>query len=308
VANVEKPFFTPIVLGHNSFFGVDHLSAERGRERAARFSDPREIMKVVDYAVEQGAGGMMMSTHATAAKVTEFLRNEARYRDSLEIYPLLPYVQKYVTAANEKGMLNVVLDSLASTSHSQKLGLIWSGAKGILTKDIRSILSSLIRLELQPFQGLNLKAVFLHDVFTDLALALDLKEIVEFYYEEMPAAYKAQPAFATKNLPMLLEKFEKWGFKNPLVMAHFNKIGFSMNPSREACEAALKERPAHIMAMSSLASGFLKPAEAYEYLGKIDHIESAVVSTSTPQHVRETFSAINDTIVKRLKSAEGNNL
>ena len=32
-----------------------------------------------------------------------------------------------------------------------------------------------------PFQGLNNKAIFLHDVLTDLALAYDLPEIFEFY-------------------------------------------------------------------------------------------------------------------------------
>ena len=32
-------------------------------------------------------------------------------KDDLKIYPLLPYVQKYVVAANQKGMLNVILDS-----------------------------------------------------------------------------------------------------------------------------------------------------------------------------------------------------
>ena len=42
----------PIVLGHNAFFGVDHLSAARGAERAAFFAEPRRILDVVSASVE----------------------------------------------------------------------------------------------------------------------------------------------------------------------------------------------------------------------------------------------------------------
>ena len=49
-----------IVLGHNPFFGVDHLSAARGSERAAYFSDPTRILSTIREARGAGAGGMML--------------------------------------------------------------------------------------------------------------------------------------------------------------------------------------------------------------------------------------------------------
>ena len=45
--------------------------------------------------------------------------------------------------------------------------------------------------------------------------------------------------------------------------------------------------------MGSLASGYLTPDEAYAYLGQVAHIDGVVVGVSRPEHIRETFAAIN---------------
>ena len=283
-----------IVLGHNQFFGVDHLSVERGAQRAAFFSDNQRVIDMIHTAREYGAEAMMMSTHERAVGIAEILRSEKSLANGLSIYPLLPYVQKYVVAANEKGMVNVVFDALAGSSFSQKMAMIWKGGKGVLAKDINSILGAMIRLELKIFEGLNMDAVFLHDVFTDLALGLKLKDIFEFYMAEISRVFGAQGAFATKNLPGLLAQFDEWGFERPVVMTHFNKAGYHMNPSRKACEEALAKYDATVMAMGSLASGFLKPNEAYDYLSKIPRIDSVVVGVSSKDHVQETFGALKN--------------
>ena len=65
-----------------------------------------------------------------------------------------------------------------------------------------------------------------------------------------------------------------------------------MNPSREACEQAMQLHAPDVMAMGTLASGFLKPDEAYAYLATIPNIRSVVVGVSSPNHVSETFAAI----------------
>jgi hypothetical protein len=53
----------PIVLGHNSFFGVNHLSRERGRQRDALFEDTARILDMMRTAASLDVGAMMMSTH-----------------------------------------------------------------------------------------------------------------------------------------------------------------------------------------------------------------------------------------------------
>lgn len=281
-----------ITLGHNAFFGVDHLSAERGAERAAYFSDVRRILDVIDAARSAGAGGMMMSTHERAVPICDALAERQDLRNDFRIYPLLPYAQKYVTRANEVGMVNVVLEMLSGTTLMGKLNLLWQGSKAVMTNDVNAVLSSVMQIELKPFRKLNTAAVFLHDGFTDLALALGLREVFEFYLAEIPKICGAAGAFTTKNLPLFLERFAEWGLPKPVVMTHFNKTGYHMNPDRSACEKAASLHPASILAMGSLASGFLKPDEAYAYLAGIRNIEGIVVGVSRASHVEETFGAI----------------
>jgi hypothetical protein len=281
-----------IMLGHNAFFGVDHLSAARGAERAATFSDPKRIMATVEEARANGAGGMMMSTHERAGPIAELIAADPKLAQDFRIYPLLPYAQKYVTRSNEVGMVNVVLEMLQGTSMSGMINLFTSGVKAVVAKDVNAVLSAVMQVELKPFAKLNMPAVFLHDAFTDLALAFGMRDVFEFYIEEMRKTYGATGAFATKNLPIFLERFKAWGLPRPVVMTHFNKVGYHMNPDREACEKAAAGHDVSILAMGSLASGYLKPQEAYAYLAGIRTIDGVVVGASSPAHIRETFGAI----------------
>ncbi|MEM7165317.1 MAG: hypothetical protein AAF581_07630 [Planctomycetota bacterium] len=287
-----------IVLGHNPFFGVDHLSRERGAAREAKFEASDAIVEMIRYAQSEGVGGLMMSTHPRANLVADTVRGVPELRDSLRLYPLLPYVNKYVRAANEKGLVNVVFDQLKGSTIGQKLSVLTRGGIGFLRKDSTDMLKTLIRMELAPFRDLQMQAVFLHDVLTDLALAFDLRGIFELYIEEIEKRFDSRPAFATKNLPLLAQRFAEYGFERPAVLAHFNKIGFGMNPDRESCERCLREHDIEVMAMGTLASGYIQPADAYSYLGSLDGvggepgIDSVVVGVSTPEHGRETFGEI----------------
>lgn len=288
-----------IILGHNAFFGVDHLSSVRGAQREAYFADPKRIVEVINDARHLGAGGFMMSTHERALAVAGLVKEDSELKQNMRLYLLLPYAQKYVVAANEVGMINAVMNALSGTTVSQKLAMFWKGGKGILAKDINSILSAMIRLELAPFQKLNLSVVFLHDVFTDLLLGLGLPDVFQFYVEEIHKKCGCQGGVATKNLPMLLEHFNEWGLPKPVVMTHFNKIGYHMNPTVEACEAAARNYDVSILAMGTLASGYLSPDEAYRYIGSIPSIESVVVGVSSRDHAEETFAAILNHLPKQ---------
>ena len=281
-----------IILGHNAFFGVDHLSAARGAERAAAFSDPKRVMETVEEARANGAGGMMMSTHERARPIAELIADNRALARDFRIYPLLPYLQKYVTRSNEVGMINVVLEMVQGTSFADKLNLFTSGVRAVVSKDVNALLSAVMQVELKPFTKLNVPAVFLHDALTDLALAFGMRRVFEFYIGEMQKNYGAVGAFTTKNLPTLLARFAEWGLPRPVVMTHFNQAGFHMNPDREACEKAAAAHEVSILAMGSLASGFLTPSAAYAYLGGVQNIDGVVVGASSPAHIRETFSAI----------------
>jgi hypothetical protein len=282
----------PIVLGHNSFFGTNHLSRQHGASREAQFEDVSAIIAVMEAAASFEVTSMMMSTHPRATGIASAVRGSRTLRDRWSFYPLLPYITKYVRQANEKGMINIVIDQLKQAGWTQGLGILARGGLGALTRDYRQILSTLIGLELAPFRDLRLKAVFLHDVMTDLVLALDLPDVLEFYTTEIAKRFDARAGFATKNLPLLTHRFQQYGFERPLVLAQVNSIGFGMNPSRAACEQVLASADLQVMAMGTLASGYLQPEEAYSYVFAQRAVKSVVVGVSTPAHAAATFTAI----------------
>lgn len=290
---MSNSILDPIILGHNQFFGVNHLSAMHGARRATEFRDTSRVLDIVRQAHELGAGGLMLSTHARSAGIADAIANDSSLAGDLHVYPLLPYIQKYVTRANEVGMINVVLESLQGQGLRDKIATVWSGSKGVLTKDVHAVLATLMRFELKIFRDLQVPAIFLHDALTDLALAFGLKDIFAFYIEEIGKTHKSSAAFATKNAPMLLDQFKEWGLPAPIIMTHVNKSGFHMNPDRDACLESFSRHPeAQILAMGTLASGHLKPDEAYAFLGDIPQLDAVVVGASTREHLQQSFGEI----------------
>lgn len=282
-----------VVLGHNPLFGVDHLSTSRGQAREMQFSNTGAIQKLILAAVDFGASGMMMSTHPRSLDVLRVIAANPEARDSLNMYPLVPYAQKYVTMANEKGWVNSILDTLNSTTLSEKSRLLISGARALLGNRVRGLIEGLLEIELSAFRKSSVRAIFLHDICTDLILGLNLKDVLMFFIELIETKYKCKAAFATKNPVRFLKCMQTWGIKSPIILIHLNKIGFSMNPSRLAVEQAIAETDCHVMAMSALASGFLRPDDAFRYLGELGTVESATVGVSSQTHIEETFGAIN---------------
>jgi hypothetical protein len=43
----------PIILGHNQFIGVDHLSQDRARNRTDRFGDIQKILDILGTVAEK---------------------------------------------------------------------------------------------------------------------------------------------------------------------------------------------------------------------------------------------------------------
>jgi hypothetical protein len=282
----------PIILGHNQFIGVDHLLQDRARNRTERFSDIQKILDVVKFFYDLGGTGMMLSTHPKAMTIMEAIGSEPDLSKKLNLYPLIPYAQGYVRRANEMGVVGMLNERLKPASTYTKFKILLKGGVSILRKDFLNILSTLIDVEMLPFKGFNVGAVFLHNVLTDLALSLKAQSIFEFFIEYIEDNYGVLPAFGTMNFARLVESFDEWGIKKPLIMASFNRAGFQMNPSIEECERCLREYDVDVLAMSTLAAGYLKPKDAYEYLFSLPNIESVVVGVSTKEHAEETFGVI----------------
>jgi len=282
----------PVILGHNQFIGVSHLSQEAARIKAERFSDIKKAVDVIKISLDFGVNGMMLSTHHRAKDILDFINAEG-LSDKLNFYPLIPYAQGYVRKVNEVGIVGLLNEVLKPAGRSEKFKLVFKGGIAFLRKDFIKLLETLIDVELLVFKGFNVKAVFLHNVLTDLGLALQAKEIFEFYIDHIKENYNAVPGFGTMNFAKLVRAFDAWGIEKTLVMASFNKAGFQMNPSREECERCLRDYDVDVLAMSTLAAGYLKPKDAYEYLFSLPNIKSVVVGVSTREHAEETFNILH---------------
>ena len=281
-----------IILGHNPLFGVDHISQENGNIKELKFEDRNLLTEVMLYSKEMGVNAIMMSTHPRSEVVADIIRNNSNL-SNMKVYPLLPYIAKYVQQANEKGLINIALDLFGKTSLSQKFSLMINGAQGMLNKDMDKMIQLLVDIEFLPFQELNIGAIFLHDSLTDLALGLGAESLLEVFSEHVQKKYGVPAGFITKNVPNFREKVDIRGWNDYLVMASINKSGFFVNPSLEATILAIEKPGMNFIGMSTLAGGALKPDEAFKFISGIPNIKSVVVGMSKKEHIKETIETIN---------------
>src|SRR4030042_4179097 len=96
--------------------------------------------------------------------------------------------------------------------------LVLKNIINIAKKDYSSIVTSALRLEVEPFIDTKIKALFLHNVLTDLLLSLQMQEIFIKYIEYAEDKLRIKPGFATLNFQLFKNSFEKWKINPPLVM------------------------------------------------------------------------------------------
>lgn len=287
-----------LILGHNQFFGVNHLSSARGVATEQYFSSTENVISLVRTAYRAGVSGLMLSTHERARAIAEALRADPELSSGLHIHILLPYMAKYVRMANERGLVSMLEEILTQATWAERMAIGLKAGIGVVSKDLLAILAALIKIELLPFKGLNVQSVFLHNSLTDMLAALRAKEVVQFFVKNIGEEHGACPAFCTLSAGLTMSFFRDIGLEAPVIMAPFNPAGFQMNPSRERCEQLLQEYSCHMVAMSVLAAGYVKPADAARYLSSVAGIDSIIFGASSPGHVTE-LSNVLGTVVRQ---------
>ena len=172
-----------IILGHNQFFGINHMSTEKGIEKEKLFSDIDNVMSVIRQAHGLGIHGLSLNTHYRGKLIAEEIKKDSILSKDLNIYILLPYMAKYVTMANEKGIISMVNDTLRSGSifDLTKIGL--SSSISLLNKNYLKMIGALIDIELLPYKDLNIKSILLHNALTDLVVGLNFPDIIKFFLD-----------------------------------------------------------------------------------------------------------------------------
>ncbi len=290
-----------LLVGDNPFHGISHLSQERSRVRGDTPTNPEYAARLIGLSVENGADGFMFSVSEKTLSILDVLRKNGE-SNGLRLYAIVPYAYEYVrlacAAGGVPGLANKLVKKIV---FSGNLRAASSGLNGILRSDLASLVKTYLLYEVSRVRRsaggkAKVESVLLHQLITDLCLGLGLEWVFKFYTEFLLKA-GIVPGFNTGNFAFLVERFREWGIslEDVVVAAPFNKVGFQMIPSREACEKALAVLPKpNVLAISILAAGYLKPEEAVDYIAGLPNIKGVAVGVSKEKHASETFKLLRD--------------
>lgn len=286
-----------IIFGDNQFFGINHMSQDKAQQLSEKFYDIKNIIRVYEHSFDSGINSIMLNSNDRAKEITDYFRANKSIYPELNWYPSLPYPHKYANLVAEKGIVPAINDVLFSGNTPGGLfGMITKGSSALFGKDVVKIMQMLIDVEMRSFVGLNVKVIFLQNIITDLLLGLDTEIFFVEFSRYIKKKYNVLPGFITMNLPVLLEKLEKWGVEGAVICSSINKIGYLMSPNVTEYEKILAnydKSKYQIMAMSTLASGAIKPEEAFEFVGK-QKIESVVFGASSKKNIVQSAGLINE--------------
>jgi len=287
-----------ILVGDNPFHGVSHLSQERARARGKDVLNPEYAAYLVELSVKNGAEGFMFSVDETTLSILRLLREKEVAKD-LKLYAITPAAYGYVRLMAPMGVSGLAKSFAKQVIVSGNLKAVIMGLKGAMFSDPTALLKSFLSYEISRIKSSSskhmvLESIMLHEIVTDMALALDLRWLFNSYIKFMEEL-EITPGFETRNFTYLISKFREWSINlnDIMIAAPFNKVGFQMVPSRIACERALELLPKpNVIAISVLAAGYLKPEEAIEYVKSLPNIKGLTVGVSKEKHANETFKLL----------------
>jgi len=281
--------FDSILLGDNAFYGIDHLSHERARNRANTVQRLDNVVSLIKYSYELGATGMVVATRPNLREWVEHLKKSSDIVDKLDFHPVLPYARGLQMKLSQLGIINTMKDIMKGAGLRTEIKILAKGGFGFIKKDVVELFKVFIDTEMIKLNMIKPKIIFLHPVLVDLALALEMKNIFEAFKNHLDKKYKIKAGLCTKNFPKLITKLDEWDMNFPSIMTSFNTAGYLMNPSKQAYEAALENYKGSVLAMNIFAGGYSGLNESANYILSLPKIRNIVVGVSSKEHAKETF-------------------
>ena len=288
-----------ILVGDNPFNGVSHISRERSLLRDGNILNAKYAAELVVTSVNNGANGFTFTISEKTLSILQEV-NSTKRLFKLALYPLLPNVNEFVrTAGAAGGLPGLAKDIAKKMSSVMDFQLLGNGIRGVIGNDPASLLKAYLKYEYIRLQNiikkgdnLRLASILLHEIVTDMALALDMQWLFRTHIALM-RRLKLQPGFETRNLPLLVKQFNKWqiDYKGLVIESPFNPIGFQMCPSKIDCENALRAtHGSELIAFSVLAAGYVKLPQAIDYINTLSEINGIAIGVSNEKQATETFS------------------
>lgn len=292
-----------LLVGDNPFHNISHLSQERIRARGDALVEPDYAAGLVLTALGNGANGFMFSVSEETLSILRLIRERGEI-ERLDLYPIVPYAYEYVRLATQIGGIPGLVGRFAKQiALSGNFGAVANGLRGVMRTDPVSLMKTYLAYEMGRIRSSagkqsKLRSVVLHEIVTDMALALNLDWFFKAYIDFIPRA-GGVPGFNTCNFAYLVNKLSEWGIDpaETVIVAPFNKAGFQMNPSITDCEKALKglKRP-NLIAISILAAGYLKLEDAIGYIAGLPNLKGVAVGVSKEKHAVQTFQLLRSAL------------
>lgn len=290
-----------LLVGDNPFHGISHLSQERARVRGEASTQPEHAAELIMTSIENGANGFMFSVSETTLSILREIRERGKI-ERLSLYAIVPYAFEYIRLANQIGGVSGLAKKVAKEIVvSGNVKAVAMGLKGVIRADPVSLMKTYLTYEISRVKSSAgkqaiLTSVLLHQVITDMALALNLDWLFKSYMNFM-LKLRMTPGFNTGNFAYLVNKFREWNMdlSKVIIAAPFNNVGFQMVPSKAECEKVLTDIPEPaVIAISILAAGYLSPSDAIEYIVALPNIRGVAVGVSKETHARETFRLLKE--------------
>jgi len=283
-----------LILGHNQFIGISHTSEERGIELQKKFYDASSIYKVVEIAASMGYKNMIIETHPKMLEFLEYYLKSQTF--DMNFYLQVPHIQGYIQKMNEKGISGLFMDLVQRDGIKNLSSMALRNVINFAKKDYFSMATSALQLEVAPFLDVNIKALLLHNVSTDLLLSLQVPNAFIEFINYINDNLKLEAGFITLNFQLFAESFRNWNLENPLVMTPVNPKGFDMNPSKKAAEFAIRAYRGDIIAMNILGGGAFSVRESHSYLDSFNNVRLCVVGASSREHLQELIEVFGDKV------------
>jgi hypothetical protein len=238
----------------------------------------------------------MFSVSDLTLSILKTLREQGKI-NRIKLFAIVPYAFEYVRIAAQAGTVGLVTRFAKQIAKSGNVGAVFGGLNAVIRMSPKSVMKTYVNYEIFRIKSAagskaNLTSILLHEVVTDMGLALNLDWLFREFTTHL-SKKGITPGFNSRNLPFLVKKFDEWNIDlNQVFLATpFNEAGFQMNPSREECEKTLADLPHPIvLAISVLAAGYYKPPEAASYLSRLKNLGGVVAGASTEEQAQTTFA------------------
>ena len=174
-----------LLVGDNPFHGISHLSQDRAIARGNDISDANYAAKLVITSLQNGAKGFVFSVSDTTLSILKAI-DESKMDSTL--YAIVPYAYDYVRLATHLGISGLGRKIVKQIVFSGNARAIIMGLKGVAKMDIVDLLKTYLLFEVSRIKangGRNnvLESVLLHEILTDMALALNLDWLCKSYID-----------------------------------------------------------------------------------------------------------------------------